>query len=89
MRNEKNLGGTDLVGQWNHSISYAAGEYIALAADDDVYRPSFCSEVIRLARKYPDVDLIHASVEQIDANGNHLWDDSILPEFTNEQSSLL
>lgn len=88
VRNEKNLGGRDLVGQWNHCIGYAAGEYIVLAADDDVYRPTFCSEMLRLARKYPDVDLIHSSVEQIDEDGKHLWDDSILPEFTSKYAYL-
>ena len=82
-RNERNLGRENLVRQWNHSISFATGDYIVLAADDDLYRPTFCEEVIRLAEKYPQVDLIHSSVEQIDEEGRHLWDDSILPEFTN------
>lgn len=80
-RNERNIGGTDLVAQWNHSISFANGDYIVLAADDDLYLPDFCREVIRLAEKYPQADLIHSSVEQIGENGEHLYDDSILPEF--------
>ena len=88
IRNEKNLGGENLVRQWNHSISFATGDYIVLAADDDLYKPTFCEEVIRLAEKYPAVDLIHSSVEQIDENGNHLWDDSILPEFTSKYEYL-
>ena len=88
VRNETNLGRENLVRQWNHSISFAKGDYIVLAADDDIYRPTFCEEVLRLARKYPQVDLIHSSVEQIDENGNHLWDDSILPEFTSKYEYL-
>lgn len=87
-RNERNLGRENLVRQWNHSISFASGNYIVLAADDDLYRPTFCEEVIRLAEKYPLVDLIHSSVEQIDEDGKHLWDDSILPEFTNKYEYL-
>lgn len=87
-RNEENIGGKDLVRQWNHSISFAIGEYVVLAADDDKYQPEFCEEVLRLAEKYPEVDLIHSSVEQIDEEGNHLWDDSILPEFTNKYEYL-
>ncbi len=87
-RNEVNLGGINLVKQWNHSISFAKGDYIVLAADDDLYRPTFCEEIIRLAKKYPQVDLIHSSVEQIDEDGKHLWDDSILPEFTNKYEYL-
>lgn len=88
VRNEKNLGGQNLVRQWNHSISFATGDYIVLAADDDLYRPTFCAECIRLANKYPEADLIHSSVEQIDEEGKHLEDDSILPEFTNKYEYL-
>ena len=88
VRNEQNLGGKNLVRQWNHCITFAKGEYIVLAADDDLYRPTFCEECIRLANKYPEVDLIHSSAEQIDEEGKHLWDDSILPEFTNKYEYL-
>lgn len=88
VRNEKNLGGKNLVRQWNHCINFATGDYIVLAADDDLYKPTFCAECIRLAGKYPQADLIHASVEQIDEEGKHLWDDSILPEFTNKYEYL-
>jgi len=84
-RNEKNIGGSDLVAQWNHSISFAKGEYIVLAADDDVYKPTFCEECVKLTEKYPDVDLIHSSVEQIDENGGHVWDDNIFPEYCSKE----
>lgn len=87
-RNRENLGGQNLVRQWNHSIGFASGEWIVLAADDDMYRPTFCEEVLRLAEKYPQVDLIHSSVEQIDEQGRHLWDDSILPEFQSRYAYL-
>lgn len=87
-RNEENIGGKDLVRQWNHSISFADGEYVVLAADDDKYKPEFCEEILRLAEKYPEVDLIHSSVEQIDEDGHHLWDDSILPEYTSKYEYL-
>ena len=88
VRNETNLGGDNLVRQWNHCLSFATGDYVVLAADDDLYRPAFGEEMIRLAEKYPQVDLIHSSVEQIGENGEHLWDDSILPEFTSKYEYL-
>ena len=88
VRNEQNLGKDNLVRQWNRSISFATGDYIVLAADDDIYRPTFCEEIVRLAEKYPQVDLVHSSVEQIDEEGRHLWDDSILPEFTSKYEYL-
>ena len=87
-RNDHNIGSTDLVAQWNHCISLAKGEWLVLAADDDIYRPSFCEACIKLAKNYPQVDLIHASVEQIDENGRHIWDDSILPEHTSRYEYL-
>ena len=88
IRNSVNIGKNDLVKQWNKCLPYASGDYIVLAADDDIYRPSFCEEIIRLAQKYPAVDVIRSSVEQIDEHGNHLKDDSILPEFTNKYEYL-
>lgn len=88
VRNPENIGRNNLVKQWNHCISFAQGEWLVLAADDDIYRPTFCEECLRLADKYPKVDLIHASVEQIDENGQHLWDDSILPEYTSRYEYL-
>lgn len=87
-RNETNLGGQDLVRQWNHCITFATGDYVVLAADDDSYKPAFCEACIRLAEKYPQADLIHASVEQIDEAGKTLGDDSILPEFTSKYEYL-
>ena len=87
-RNEQNLGGKNLVHQWNHCITFATGDFIVLAADDDLYKPTFCAECLRLAEKYPQVDLIHTSVEQIDEEGKHLCDDVILPEYTSKYEYL-
>lgn len=88
VRNKVNIGMNDLVKQWNQCLPYANGDYIVLAADDDLYRPSFCEEVIRLAGLYPQVNVIHSSVQQIDEQGNPLKDDNILPEFTNKYEYL-
>ena len=35
--NKVNVGGKDLIAQWNYSITYAKGEYLILASDDDIY----------------------------------------------------
>jgi len=85
VRNEENIGGKDLVAQWNHCIGFAKGEYIVLAADDDLYAPTFCEECLELVRKYPEVDVIHASVEEIDGEGAHVSSDTILPEYTSQK----
>lgn len=80
-RNSKNLGGHDLVEQWNHSISFAHGDWIVLAGDDDMYDPRFAERIIDLASKYPTVNLIRSRVEQIGEKGEHLGDDGKPEEF--------
>ncbi|MCQ2140436.1 MAG: glycosyltransferase [Bacteroidales bacterium] len=84
LRNDVNLGGKNLVSQWNHSIKFARGEWVVLAADDDEYAPEFAARIIALSEAHPEVDLIRSRVEQIDENGGHLWDDGTLPELTDK-----
>lgn len=60
--NERNIGGTDLVAQWNKSLSYACGEYVILATDDDIYEPNFLESFVPLIEKYPKADLFHARI---------------------------
>lgn len=52
-----------------------------LAADDDLYAPTFCEEMARLIDKYSTVDLVRSRVLQIDEDGNPLWDDGITEEY--------
>lgn len=88
VRNPENIGANDLVRQWNHCLTFASGDFVVLASDDDIYKPTFLEKCMYLAEKYPQVDLIHSSVEQIDENGVHLWGDTILPEFTSRYEYL-
>ncbi len=60
--NERNIGGTDLVAQWNKCLSYACGEYVILATDDDLYEPNFLETFVPLIEKYPKADLFHARI---------------------------
>ena len=87
-RNEQNLGGENLVRQWNYCITLAKGDWIALAADDDLYSSTFCEECLYLIDKYPTVDLVRARVLQIDELGKSLWNDGVLSEFTNKYEFL-
>ena len=88
IRNDANIGGRDLVAQWNHSISFAKGDWIVLAADDDEYAPEFLEKVQELITKYPKVDLIRSRVEQIDENDHHLYDDGIFSEHSTKEEYL-
>lgn len=67
-RNKENIGGHDLVAQWNHCLEYAKGEYVILATDDDLYEPNFLETMADLIAKYPNVNLLRARVLQVDAN---------------------
>lgn len=68
-RNEKNIGGSDLVKNWNHCLEYAKGELLLLASDDDIYAPTYLEEMVRLADDNPEVDMFHCRVAVIDDNG--------------------
>ena len=67
--NDKNIGGTDLVSQWNHCITYAIGEFLILASDDDIYHPEFLEKMDALVNKYPEVDVFRPRVQLIDSYG--------------------
>ena len=71
--NSKNIGGKNLVSQWNHSILYAQGDYIILASDDDVYAPEYLFKIDILVCMYPDVNIFIMSnggkVFEISPNG--------------------
>lgn len=64
--NASNLGGTDLVANWNHCITFAHNDYIVLATDDDTFEPDFLLEATQLIEKYPDVHLIRSGVKRLE-----------------------
>jgi len=69
-RNERNIGGTDLVAAWTAALAYADSEWCILASDDDIYEPTFLAEMIRLSEKYPSCDLLHGRMDIIDGSDN-------------------
>ena len=68
LKNEKNIGGFDLVKNWNRCIQYAKGDYLILASDDDIYGGDFLLEINNLINQYGSVDLFRARVERIDSD---------------------
>ena len=80
-RNAVNIGGKSLVQQWNHCIEFASGDYLVLAADDDVYEPDFLKEMISLVQKHPKVDVLRARVKEIDEEGKLLGLDGMIAEY--------
>lgn len=84
VRNENNIGGKDLVAQWNNCLRLTESEYVIMASDDDVYMPSFLEEIDKLVSKYPDVDIFRARTQRIDKDGDLLHSD---PQLTEEYLS--
>ena len=83
-KNEKNIGGKDLVAQWNHCLEYATGDYVILATDDDLYESTFLSSFVPLILKYPDVNIFRARILQVDCNNDIKYIDKCYKEFLSE-----
>mgnify|MGYP000969583885 CR=1 FL=1 len=64
--NEENIGGKDLVAQWNKCLSFARNEFVVLASDDDIYDEDFLCHMAKLIEKYPKVDAFHSRVQIVD-----------------------
>jgi glycosyltransferase involved in cell wall biosynthesis len=71
-RNETNIGGKNLVQNWNLCLSYAQGDFVILASDDDIYEKDFLTEINRLILRYPDMDVHKARTRKIDEQGRIL-----------------
>lgn len=77
-RNEVNIGGTDLVKNWNKALTYGDGDLVVLGSDDDLYHPEFIESLVSLSEKYPQVDIFHCRVGVIDEDGNPIfWSPSV------------
>lgn len=85
----KNIGGRNLVEQWNHCIEYANGDYLVLAADDDLYQPDFVKEVFCWQKNILMWIQIRSRAEQIDENGNLIGIDGILPEYCSKYGFII
>lgn len=69
-KNETNIGGKDLVEQWNRSLAHANGEYVILASDDDVYALDYLEKMNALVDKYPEVNVFRPRTQIIDSSSN-------------------
>jgi glycosyltransferase involved in cell wall biosynthesis len=87
--NEQNIGGKDLVKNWNHCLSLANGDYIILATDDDMFEPEYLSNAAKLIEKYPNADIIRSGVKKIDKEDHILDFEFPLKEYmTNKEFAL-
>lgn len=69
--NEKNIGGTDLVAQWNNCLSYSNGDFFCLLCDDDFYSPNFLLSMVELSEQYPSCNVFRSRLMVVDSEGNY------------------
>jgi len=79
-RNKNNIGGSNLIDQWNICLSRAHGEYVILATDDDVYHRDYLKEINRLIEKYPECYAFRPRCVIINGDGNIESIDAFMPE---------
>ncbi len=82
--NERNIGGTALVAQWNHCLEYAEGDYVILASDDDIYHPQYLEKMNALVEKYPQVDVFRPRVQYINELGEVTGVVGLMKEYTSQ-----
>lgn len=70
-RFDRNIGGTDLVAQWERCIALSRDEkYIWLFSDDDIMQPGCVESFFELPAEVRDNNLVHFNLEIIDGVGN-------------------
>lgn len=87
-RNEKNLGKTNLVANWNRCLELATGEFALCIGDDDRLRPTCLETANDLIQKNPNYDIYHLRKEVIDENGNIIGLQEDRPEHESVYSLL-
>lgn len=69
-RNAINYGAERLAYNWTQSLDYCTGDYVICMGDDDMLTPHALEEYVRMAEKYPEVNVIHGQTEIIDETGD-------------------
>ena len=66
--NHVNCGAKDVVDNWNICLNYSSGEFVLCMGDDDMLMPDCLLEYYNAIVTYPEVDVFHMRVKQIDEN---------------------
>ena len=88
-RFDANLGGKDLVAQWERCISLTQGEpYIWLFSDDDVMEPRCVEKFLDLSKEIRDNYVIHFNIQVIDDKGAIIKSPNLFPEIMTSKEYL-
>ena len=70
--------GSNLTDQYNFTLASQTGDWITLLSSDDLARPEYVEVLLRGASRAPDVALVRAGWENIDAEGKVLSPEHLL-----------
>lgn len=70
--------GANLTDQYNFTLSSQTGDWITLLSSDDLAHPQYVEVLLRGASRAPDVALVRAGWQNIDAKGNVLSPEHLL-----------
>ena len=77
-RFDTNMGGKDLVAQWERCVDMNQGEnWIWLFSDDDVMEPNCVEEFYKYIQRKPNAKLLHYNIKPIDGEG---WNSNVRNE---------
>ncbi|TFF38790.1 glycosyltransferase family 2 protein [Mucilaginibacter psychrotolerans] len=80
-KNETNIGGKNLVDNWNNCLNMATREFFVMMGDDDKLDPDFFTEFAALIAKYPNLDVYHCRSRIINSQGEFIGLSPSCPEF--------
>lgn len=80
-RFDNNLGGTDLVAQWERCVDMTQGEeWLWLFSDDDIMEPGCVESFYKTIKKNPKSGLIHFNIKRLDDSTGKITKLPIFPE---------
>lgn len=84
---DTNLGGKNLVAQWERCVDMSQGEeWIWLFSDDDMMEPTCVEDFFHSVKLHPEAKLFHFNVNSIDRNGNTIRQYDGYPSFLSAQN---
>lgn len=86
--NETNIGGKNLVTQWNLCLSKANGHYCICIGDDDRLLPHCLETYAALIEQMPDVEVLHGQTDIISEDGEWVCHTPIRPRWESAMSLL-
>ena len=88
-RFDTNMGGKDLVAQWERCVDMNHGEkWLWLFSDDDVMEPNCVEVFYKYIQQKPNAKFLHYNIKPIDGEGNIIATPTLFPEYLSAKQYL-